>query len=80
MECKRTGRILLRSKIGEKKCVTTSTESLLKNKEFNEQYLNFYESNRVVLGSTYWNEIDMSYGNGLSTVSFYDIFDKYFGE
>ena len=54
--------------------------SLLKNKEFNEQYLNFYESNRVMLGSTYWNEIDMSYGEGLSTVSFYDIFDKYFGE
>ena len=53
--------------------------SLLKNKEFNEQYLNYYESNKVLLGATYWKDIDLSYDGFVSDVSFYDIYVKYFG-
>ena len=54
--------------------------SLLKNKEFNEQYLNYYESNKILLGASYWKDIDMSSGDNLSNISFYDIYEKHFGE
>lgn len=54
--------------------------SLLKNKEFNEQYINFYESNKILLGASYWKDIDISLGDNLSNTSFYDIYDKYFGK
>lgn len=54
--------------------------SLLKNKEFNEQYQNYYEHNKIMLGAYYWKDIDLSFNGNFSDISFYDIYYKYFGE
>lgn len=54
--------------------------SLLKNKEFNEQYMNYYENNKILLGATYWNDIDISKEINLSNSSFFDFYDKNLGD
>lgn len=53
---------------------------LLKNKEFNEQYHNYYEKNKTMLGASYWNEIDLAAIGNFKSQNFHEIYNLYLGE